>query len=130
MSTYPALLRALADLIEEHGLVELPHTLTDHDIGIHAYGEDAPQRIAAWRRALGGTWRKGGGDDYIVLSQRVESLPGAPTVDLFIGKDRCVRRVVGTETVTVPAVEAQPERIEERELIEWDCDPVLAGVAA
>ena len=42
----------------------------------------------------------------------------------------CTRRVVGTETVTLPAVEAQAERTEEREVIEWDCEPLLSKASA
>jgi hypothetical protein len=38
----------------------------------------------------------------------------------------CARRVVGTETVEVPDPEAPLVTIE-REVVEWDCAPVLAG---
>lgn len=42
----------------------------------------------------------------------------------------CIRRVVGTETVEHPAVEAREAWTEEREVVEWDCEPVLAGASA
>lgn len=38
----------------------------------------------------------------------------------------CERIVTGTEKVTVPAVEARPEREEVRELVEWKCSPLTA----
>lgn len=37
----------------------------------------------------------------------------------------CEKRVVGTRKVAKPAVEAQPERIVEEEIVEWDCKPIL-----
>lgn len=39
----------------------------------------------------------------------------------------CTKRVVGTKMVTVPAVEAAPEREVEQEIVEWDCIPLLAA---
>jgi hypothetical protein len=129
VSTYTDLIRAVADLIDKHDL-GIPYTLTDGEVSIHDYTSDAPETIGRWRRALGGVWDKRDIGDVITLRQKVASLPGSPTVILFIGKDACVRRVVGTETVTIPAVEAQPERVEEREIVEWDCEPVLARSAS
>lgn len=38
----------------------------------------------------------------------------------------CTARVVGTETVTVPDPEAPLVEVE-RDIIEWDCGPLLAG---
>lgn len=41
----------------------------------------------------------------------------------------CTKRVVGTETVEVPdptALALVPTITQEREIVEWDCDPVLA----
>lgn len=41
----------------------------------------------------------------------------------------CTRRVVGTETVQVPDPDA-PLVTVERELVEWDCEPILAEASA
>jgi len=129
VSTYTDRLRALADLIDEYNLTLLPYVIDETDISVHGHGEGATEQIAAWRRALGGVWEKSSIPDSIVLGQTIESLPGSPWVELYIRKDHCVRRVVGTEEVVVPAVEAQPERVEVREIVEWDCEPVAKVTA-
>ena len=132
-SVYPALLRSVADLIETHGL---PHdflAVGPGFISVSFFGSGASQEMAKWRRAVGGTWEKSNAsysDSRLKLAQVVAALPGSPSVELEIPKANCVRKVVGHEKVTVPAVEAQPERVEEREIVEWDCEPVLAGVDA
>lgn len=87
--------------------------------------DGVPAMVAAIRRAVGGKWDK------------EERNPSYTTPQMWFTRDGfaicveretvCARRVVGTETVTVPAVEARPERTEEREIFEWDCTPVLAA---
>lgn len=129
-STYPALLRKLAELIEENQLIT-PYTVTDWEVTIHSYDDDAPAQMAAWRRTLGGTWTKGDQDNVILLRQsKIASLPGNPEVILYIGKNACVRKVVGQKEVIVPAVEAQPERVELVDEVVWDCEPVLSAVGS
>lgn len=39
----------------------------------------------------------------------------------------CRKRVVATETVETPAIEAQPAGSYEREIVEWDCPTILGG---
>jgi hypothetical protein len=124
MSDYTNLLRALADLIEEHDLTPA-QSVSDSEVTVHANGKDAAKNLAAWRRALGGTWEKNDYSTFITMDQKTTKLPGAPTVELFIDKDRCTSRVVGTETVVIPAVEAAPSRVEEKPIIEWDCGESL-----
>ena len=34
-------------------------------------------------------------------------------------------RIVKTEAVTIPAMPAEPERVEVVERVEWRCDPLL-----
>jgi hypothetical protein len=129
---YPVMLRVLADLIEKHNLIP-PYTVdgTANSIGIHDYTDEAPQHMAEWRRALGGTWKKRDNGSTIILAQAaVESLPGSPEVSLFISKSSCVRRVVGTKEVKIPAVKAAPARVATEDIVEWDCEPVLAGVVS
>lgn len=128
MSTYTQLLRTVADLIDEHGLCAA-HILGVQWVTVHTDSTMVSPRVEAakWRRALGGEWKKRDQNDTIVIEQRhVKALPGNPDVSIFLDKSACTRRVVGVEEVVIPAVEAQPERTEKREIVEWDCEPVLA----
>jgi hypothetical protein len=87
------------------------------------------QKAAAQQiiRAVGGEWRKKPWDDRFDFEREFCGIK----VEIYASREQvCTRRVVGTETVTVPAVEAQPERTEVRELVEWDCTPVLAEAAS
>jgi hypothetical protein len=87
---------------------------------------DAAQRIL---RAIGGKWAKNPWDDRFDFKQP-NYRPGV-NLAVYTHRDQvCERRVVGTEEVTVPAVEAQPERTETREVVEWDCSPVLSEAAS
>lgn len=74
-------------------------------------------------RAIGGTWKKGGYGDTMSLTRTFEDgltvrVQGERTM-------MCEKVVTGTETVEIPAVEAQPARTEEREIVEWDCGTLL-----
>lgn len=124
-----AALRRAADLIEEHP--DLPHpVITSYSAGnveidwmIH---RDDNQRglMKQIRQSLGGVWEKVPAGQYYMLRQDRED------VRLTITTDReqvCERVVVGTETVTIPAVEAQSERTEVREIVEWRCEPVAVA---
>lgn len=129
-------LRSLADLLDAHP--DLPTPV------ITAFGSGSVQ--AAWqlmniaeakkdqrtwairiRRALGGTWRKKPWQDRFDFHTERDGVDLA----IYAHCDQvCERVVTGTETVTIPAVDAQaaqPERTEEREVVEWRCDPVLVG---
>jgi hypothetical protein len=86
----------------------------------------ADQRTAAAAivKALGGKWTKEPWGDRFDMRTTRDGLK----LEIFAHRDQvCERVVVGTETVVVPAVPAQPERIEERELVEWRCESLLAG---
>lgn len=77
-------------------------------------------------RSIGGKWDKVPGDTF----QFTRALGG---LRLKVSVEReavCERVVTGTEAVTIPAVEAQPERTEVRETVEWRCEPLLAEVTA
>ena len=81
---------------------------------------DAARRII---RTIGGEWKKWSG------SQDFYFQATSGRLDLLVQADReqvCVRRVVGTTQVTLPAVEARPERVETHDVVEWDCSPILA----
>ena len=130
-------LTKIADLLAQHPDLPPPcvtiygHLPEQPDLQwylhINNKGDEAFQREAAQQiiRTIGGTWDKEPrGDRFDFTATRDD-------MNLQIAVKReavCVRRVVGTETVTVPAVDAQPERTEVREVVEWDCEPVLAAV--
>ena len=81
---------------------------------------------AAVIRALGGKWDKDPGETFSFRQAR-------GGLRLTVSVDRpavCQPVVTGTETVTIPAVEAQPERTEVREIVEWRCEPLLADADA
>lgn len=128
----------LKEFLEQHPDIPSP-TVT---IWSHSYGIDltwhfqishqdflADQRDAAQKtaRALGGFWEK---DSYgeMFHMKRVEKFErdgDMLTVNFRIIAEReavCERRVVGYEEVVIPASE---ERVESREIVEWDCGPVL-----
>jgi len=82
-------------------------------------------------RSLGGRWEKGrrhGGGE---LFDFEKDYRGGIRAGVVVDRDEvCHRVVVSTETVTVPAseeqvIDAQPERTEEREIVEWRCGPLL-----
>lgn len=120
--------RAVANLIEQHPDLALPVVHHDGMIAWNLYSwscpDGVPAMVAAIRRAVGGKWDKReaktiGGNDGMVFEREGYRITVAR-------EQVCTRRVVGTETVTLPAVKAQPERTVEREVVEWDCQPVLA----
>lgn len=128
-------LRVATDLIAAHpnlptpcvfayssGHVEVTWQLMNGDVRNDQ--KSAAQQII---RAIGGEWRKNPWDDRFDFEQDYNGV----ALQIFTNRDQvCTRRVIGTETVTVPAVEARPERTEVREIVEWDCTPVLAEAAA
>ena len=77
-------------------------------------------------RSIGGKWDKQELGDRFVYTTTVNGLK----INISVTRDAvCERVVTGTETVTIPAtdaVEAQPERTEVRDIVEWRCLPLLA----
>jgi hypothetical protein len=128
-------LHAIASWIEAHP--DVPPTHIEWQYGrpvvkwlLFSSGTDDEQLDEARRirRAIGGTWRKGGIVDLFELA-RVEPDSGVYCRITVSRTAACVRKVVGHEDVTIPAVQAQPERIEHREVVEWDCQPILDAAA-
>ena len=63
-------------------------------------------------------------DDYLEATRQL----GSVLVRVWTARENiCVRRVVGTETVEVPDPNAAMVEVE-RDVVEWDCSPVLTGV--
>lgn len=120
--------REVADFIEAHPDLVLPFVCSDGTIAWTLYSfecpDGVPAMIAAIRRAVGGKWDKREGRGIIGADQMVFEREG---YRITVKREAvCVRRVVGSEKVTLPAVEARPERTVEREVVEWDCEPILA----
>ncbi len=121
-------LRAVADLLDAHP--DLPNCY------ITAHGSTGAVRVdwQAWCTdkaaaalvvsTIPGTWER---DELFDDEARwIQQRDGVSLIVTISRELVCERRVVGTETVTIPAVEAQPERTEVREIVEWDCGSLLA----
>lgn len=134
MSAMTDALHEAADLVAAHPELPEPY-ITSNSRGADVFWfldlkhDQAAQRalVVAIRKALGGKWDKDPHEKFNFKQKR-------GPLSLLIQVEReavCERVVTGTETVTVPAVEAQPERTEEREVVEWVCDePILKAVGA
>lgn len=98
------------------------HLYWNHDgtAALVFYGEGAVEQCARARRHLGGRWAKDVTDFRMILQ-----CEGCPITLEVERSAACTPRVVGTETVNFPAVEAQPARTETRDVIEWECHPLL-----
>jgi hypothetical protein len=129
-----AALREAADLLEQHpelpqpyitssisGKTSLAWQLVIESIhGLDLAGQKATAREII--RTVGGQWAKQDGVDFYFEQER-------GLLDLVVVVKReavCERVVVGTETRTIPAVEARPEHTETVEKVEWRCQPLLA----
>lgn len=127
-----AAFRTAADLLEQHSDIATPVVASDGRIFWNLWPfecpDGVPAMVAAIRRAVGGKWDKReqegiyGGESEMVFEREGYRI-------VVKRESVCTRRVVGTETVTLPAVEAQPERTVERDVVEWDCAPVLGAEA-
>jgi hypothetical protein len=125
-------LRFVADLLDQHpdlphpcvftygnGTVEVTWQLMNDADTKDAQKDHARSIIAA----IGGKWDKHPWDDRFDFSRQL----GEVKLQIFAHRDQlCERVVLGTEEVTLPAVEAKPERTETREVVEWRCTPLLA----
>lgn len=131
-------LRVIADLFDAHPDLP-PGYVSAHTSGSTSvtwgvsYGIDADDQKAAAAaiiKTIGGKWDK---DFDWGENDRADFMQVRDGIELRIVVERsavCDRIVTGTETVTLPAVEAKPERVEEREVVEWRCEPLLAGAAS
>jgi len=142
--TMPETLRAIADRLDAHPDLPRPPyvTIYDHtphkaDLSWHFHingnakdAADQKAKAAMVLRILGGKWDKDfdwSGADRADFTQSRDGL----SLRVVVNRSAvCERVVTGVETVTLPAVEAQPERTETRETVEWVCAPVLAEVAS
>jgi hypothetical protein len=90
--------------------------------------EGQKSTAAAVIRAIGGHWDKTDlYSDQMVWNQTRDGLRFHVAV---LREAVCERIVTGTHMVTIPAVEAKPERTETVETVEWRCLPLLPGEAS
>lgn len=110
-------LRALADHLENHP--DLAEKVSSSILPIQIYClEDEFRDMVS---QLGGDRTKTFSDRYADVSRSF----GSVVLNLFTGRENvCVARVVGTEEVEVPDPDA-PKITITRDIIEWDCNPVL-----
>lgn len=87
-------------------------------------------RFKAAARAIGGRWMKNDPkastyDDSWYVFTNDQKQAGLKIV-LVMERDMVCERVqTGTEKVTIPAIQAQPERVEERPVYERECKPLF-----
>lgn len=140
-ATLAARLQVVTDLLAAHPDLPSPcvfayGSTTSVDVTwqlMNTEGTKDDQRAAAQQivRAIGGTWKKSPWGDRFDLERRHDDDPMIKLEILAHRDQMCERVVVGTEQVTIPAqpaqpaVEAQPERVEERDVVEWRCAPLL-----
>ena len=116
-------LRAIADWYEQHLEIDTPLNPT---IMVSSFSSDeTPELVAQVARALG-TFKKTYSSDLFKLTK---DFGGASLDFLFYRNAVCTKRVVKTETVTEMVPDPAAPKIEvtrEREIVEWDCPPLLA----
>jgi hypothetical protein len=128
-------LRALADILENHPEVPLPHDGTGSEIAINAFltSDDPRAELAAAARAFPCAWRKGARDgeygDYFDLHGELHGLKLRLTA---FREAICTKVVTGTEDreveeVVTPAVTRTVTK--PVPVVEWVCTPVLAPAA-
>jgi len=99
-------------------------------VTITAHGPDQRETMRVLRRMIGGTWEKAGYGYRFEITREWGTEDGEYTIRIDIEGDRenvCQRIVTGTSERTIPAVEAQPERTETVEEVEWVCGNLLTG---
>jgi len=100
----------------------------DSGVYITVYRPDQRSLMRTLRRAIGGEWRKGS-SSWSFNIKRDWGLPASDvTITINIEGDReavCQKVVIGTHEKVIPAVEAQPERTEIVEEVEWVCGSLL-----
>lgn len=94
-------------------------------------GPNAKDIVRTLRRAIGGLWEKAPVGEMFKIKQPLTKDADWPLVTIEVARDAvCVPKVVGKKKVTIKAVEAreaQPERVEYVDEIEYDCGNLLEG---
>ena len=95
----------------------------DSDHGEYVTTKSAVEVMADLRKAIGGTWDKQTNDYYFTLTREI-----APkvTVKLLVARsEACTPKVVGSETVEVKDYDSCPTKTVTKDIVEWDCNPIL-----
>ena len=125
MSTFTDGLRAMAAFLDSHPEVE------PYDCILDTYMDADEFKMASWtfgtaqKRADSGTMSL-----VKTFSGDKDATYGKGIVRLSISTSRsnvCTRKVIGTEMVEVTDYSIpQPKKMVEREIVEWECSPLLA----
>lgn len=124
-------LRAAAVLLDQHPDIPQPYIVTSHSGAVRLswyLSDESDGKALAARvvRSIDGAWGRGEADYSGPLATWNQVREGL-NLHVSVARDQvCERVVTGTKVVTIPAVEAQPARTEEREVVEWRCMPLLA----
>lgn len=115
---YAKSLRLLADWWEAHPEVRLPYS------GNISYWQlDTKEQAATLVRAFGSCEK-----NYDEEIFRVQKSFGEITADFVLYRDKvCVRKVVGVETIPATFVEAHTIPATTKEIVEWECEPILSS---
>lgn len=126
--TYAAGLRAVADFVEENA------DFLDNGGGTNLLGDElvrfyAPDAaaIAGFVRLFGKAEKEYSDAGLFYLRTKIGGLP----VEVFSNRGNVCRKIV-KGTRVVPAVTIPEQHIPEREeeIVEWECEPILAGGAS
>ena len=110
-------LRATADWFEAHEAVPVP--MNRYEIFIGAFEEPETKELALRIARAMGTCQKSHSTEYLTLVKEI----GAILVKFcFYREAVCTKRVVGTTDVPEYVVPAHT-----KEIVEWDCHPLLAN---
>lgn len=120
---------------DEVSYVNFYHTPLGTEVTLDCHGPESRDLMVTLRKAIGGEWRKDVRDSEYspaFLLRRDIPVTGRTNdydhITICIESPRdsvCKPKVIGTKTVTIPAVEARPEQVKEVEVIEWDCGNLL-----
>jgi hypothetical protein len=126
VATLASNLRYMADFIEEHG-VELPgdyYSITPRiKLTIWMRGKEEMAR-AAKVLAKVGMVKKDFSSSYANITK--DFGPHAQIECTSMRDKVCTKKVVGTETVPKKAFVTIEGEYETKEIVEWECDPILA----
>lgn len=95
-----------------------------YGIEITVSGPNPAPMMRRIRRAVGGTFDKEATSYSFTLRQERDD--AINSIRITSSRENvCTPKVVGKEEKVIPAVEAQPERIETVDVVEWECPSIL-----
>lgn len=130
INEHVTLLREMADWLSANAHLPTP-TISPYGVFGEIYWyfwageENVKQRAAIIRRAIGGKWDKIYSGNCFELKQKVGTDDRIHLRIITQREDVCEQKITGYEEVVIPAVEAKPERTEQRPIVEWSCTGLL-----